>query len=83
MEPTISDGRLALFDVNSQSLVDGWIYVLRGPDGLRIKRVRLRMDGSVALVSDNKEKYDPEYLTREQAEHVHVLGRLFWAERAL
>lgn len=83
MVPTAMDGRLALMDVSRRELVDGKVYVLRAPDGLRAKRIHRRMDGRVVLVSDNREHYEPEVLSQAEAERMTVIGRLFWADRLI
>jgi phage repressor protein C with HTH and peptisase S24 domain len=83
MEPTIMDRSCVLVDVTKRDLVDGRIYSLRAPEGLRIKRVQRQMDGSVLLISDNKDRYQAERLTAEDAERVSVLGRVFWADKLL
>lgn len=83
MEPTIANGMLVLIDVSFQELQDGRVYALRGLDGLRLKRVQRQLDGSVAIMSDNRDKYLPERLSREEAQAVEVAGRAFWTEKLL
>lgn len=83
MEPTIANGMLVLIDVSFQELQDGRVYALRGLDGLRLKRVQRQLDGSVAIMSDNRDKYLPERLSREEAQTVEVAGRAFWTEKLL
>jgi phage repressor protein C with HTH and peptisase S24 domain len=83
MEPTISDGGLVLVNTAREPIVDGLIYALRAPDGLRLKRIQRQMDGGILLVSDNKELFPPERLGPADAEGVKLLGRVFWAEKLL
>lgn len=83
MMPTVADGRIGLMDISKRDLVDGKVYVLRAPDGLRVKRIHRRMDGRVVLVSDNKEHHAPETLSPADAERMRVLGRLFWADQII
>jgi phage repressor protein C with HTH and peptisase S24 domain len=83
MEPTISDNALVLVNTAKQPLVDGHIYALRAPEGLRIKRIQRHMDGAVLLISDNREMFEPERLAPDEAEQVRVLGRVFWTEKLL
>jgi phage repressor protein C with HTH and peptisase S24 domain len=83
MEPTISDNALVLVNTAKQPLVDGHIYALRAPDGLRIKRVQRQMDGGILLISDNREMFQPERLAPDEAEQVRVLGRVFWTEKLI
>jgi len=83
MEPTVPDGMLVLINTAFSDLEDGRIYAIRSLDGLRLKRVQRQVDGSVVLISDNRDKYLPETLSREEAETVEVAGRAFWTERFL
>ncbi len=83
MEPTISDGALVLVNIAKERLVDGQVYALRAPDGLRIKRVQRQMDGGLLLISDNRELFEPERLPPHEAEQMSVLGRVFWTEKLL
>jgi phage repressor protein C with HTH and peptisase S24 domain len=83
MEPTIMDKAIVLVDITMRDLVDGRIYSLRAPEGLRVKRVQRKMDGSVLLISDNRERYQPERLSAEEAEQISVLGRVFWVDKLL
>ena len=81
MVPTIPDDRIGLMDISKRELLDSLVYVFRAPDGLRVKRVRRTIDGRVMLVSDNKDQYDPEEFTTEEAERVITIGQIFWADR--
>jgi phage repressor protein C with HTH and peptisase S24 domain len=83
MEPTISDGALVLVNIAKERLVDGQVYALRAPDGLRIKRLQRQMDGGLLLISDNRDLFEPERLPPHEAEQISVLGRVFWTERLL
>lgn len=83
MEPTVPDGMLVLINTAVSDLQDGRIYAIRAPDGLRLKRIQRQIDGSVMLISDNRDKYLPETLSREEAETIEVAGRAFWTERLL
>jgi phage repressor protein C with HTH and peptisase S24 domain len=83
MEPTIMDRACVLVDTAKRDLVDGRIYSLRAPEGLRVKRIQRQMDGSVLLISDNRDRYQPERLSAEEAERISVLGRVFWADKLL
>jgi phage repressor protein C with HTH and peptisase S24 domain len=83
MEPTIMDRACVLVDITKRDLVDGRIYSLRAPEGLRVKRIQRQMDGSVLLISDNRDRYQPERLTADEAERISVLGRVFWADKLL
>ncbi len=83
MEPTVPDGMLVLINTAVSDLQDGRIYAIRAPDGLRLKRIQRQIDGSVMLISDNRDKYLPETLSRDDAAMIEVAGRAFWTERLL
>lgn len=76
MTPRIHDGDTLMIDTDQNALRDGGIFALRVGDELRVKRV-YRRTMSVILHSDN-EKYPEEELSLEQAEHLHVIGRVVW-----
>ena len=81
MEPTIQDGAVVLIDRAEQALSEGRIFAFRTPDGLRLKRFQLGMDGAAMLVSDNKALYIPERIERSQIDQMDVAGRVFWTGR--
>lgn len=83
MEGTIADGALVLVNEAARELTDGRVYALRAADGLRLKRVQRAMDGSVMLISDNRERYPVERLSADEAAEIDVVGRVFWTERLL
>lgn len=83
MWPTIGDGQLVLIDTGVTDLHDGRIYAISAPDGLRLKRIQRQMDGSVVLISDNKELYQPEPVPKHEAMNIRVVGRAFWTEKLL
>lgn len=83
MEPTIPDGRLVLVDLADRDVSRPRVFVLRTPDGLRLKRVQRLVDGSLRLLSDNKDLYPPELVSGTDINTIKVIGRAFWTERLL
>jgi phage repressor protein C with HTH and peptisase S24 domain len=77
MEPTLSDGDLALVHLAEQRLKDGAAYVIEVGGELRVKRIARRLDGSVLVKSDNP-RYGDEEVSEEAAEHLRVLGQVIW-----
>ena len=77
MEPTIHDGDLLLIDTSATRLLSDAIYALAFRDVLQVKRLQLRRDGSVRIVSDNA-KYDAELLSAGEAESLRIVGRVRW-----
>jgi phage repressor protein C with HTH and peptisase S24 domain len=83
MWPTINDGALCAVNSNDQQLSDGRIYALNVEEQTRLKRVQVSFDGGITLISDNRELYPSERLSREDREGLRVAGRVFWTERVL
>lgn len=74
MEPRIHDGDMLLIDTARRVPVDGKIYAIRIGEELRVKRI-YRRTVSVLLHSDNP-AYPDEELSLQQAEGLHVIGRV-------
>ncbi len=72
MEPTLSDGSIVFIDRNQCNPRKDGVFVASTNNGLFIKRVRLRVDGMIELISDNP-LYAPEILTLEQ---VDIVGKV-------
>lgn len=80
MSPRIENGDTVLIDVRDQGVVSGRIYLLDHPDGLRIKRLRREIDGSLVIASDSADKarYPDERITAATAAHLRIIGRVVW-----
>lgn len=78
MNPTFADGDILLVDRGVQDLKVDAVYVLSYRGELYIKRVQRRLDGTVAMMSDNK-LYEPYVISGEDRENLQVLGRVLWA----
>lgn len=83
MEPTIQDGAIVLIDRAETTLTEGRIFAFRTPDGLRLKRFQRAIDGTVMLVSDNRELYTAERINLSDLQAFEVAGRAFWTERLI
>jgi len=75
MEPTLNDGDIVFMDKESTNPNKNGVYIVSTPVGLFIKRLQLKSDGTVALVSDNK-SYADEIVN---AEDITVLGKVVGA----
>ena len=82
MEPNLSDGDVVLLDMTTRSVLDGSIYALQLNGGLLVKRIQRRLDGSVAVKSDNP-CYDQEVVSGEMADQLRIVGRVIWVGRRL
>lgn len=75
MEPTLNDGNIVFIDKTLTEISRGGIFVVATPGGLFIKRVQLKADGMVDLISDN-DAYLAESL---RAEDIKVVGKIVGA----
>jgi phage repressor protein C with HTH and peptisase S24 domain len=82
MEPTIHNGNSILVDLSDTQLKDGSIYVLRFGQELYAKRLQKRFDGSVCLISDNKE-YDEQIVKEDELEQLAIIGKVVWIGKDL
>jgi len=82
MEPTINNGNSILVDTSTKALSDGSIYAIRLGDQLYAKRLQKRFDGSVELISDNKE-YNSQIVPKEELEQLDIIGKVVWIGKDL
>lgn len=75
MEPTLSDKEIILFDKDNRDVKNGGIFIVSTNAGLFVKRVALKTDGSLELISDNK-SYNSEHVELEEMESLNLLGRV-------
>jgi len=73
MEPTIKDGSIIFIDREDKSIQNGGIFVISTPAGVFVKRINLRSDGKIELISDNR-LYPSEII--EQAEIIGKVVRI-------
>lgn len=83
MYPTIADGQWTLIDRGDTDLVEGKVYGFRTEDGFRAKRFQRAIDGAPMLVSDNRELYAPEKLSKAYLQRLLVAGRIFLVPRMI
>lgn len=77
MHPTISDGDVMLVDMAENHVRGSAIYVLLAGNDAVVKRVELRLDGSLLVKSDNP-AYEPIILPRDDADELRVIGKVVW-----
>lgn len=82
MEPTLRAGDLLLIDRGGEGVKQDAIYAFATNGELRVKRMQLKIDGSVVVKSDNQQ-YEPETLTSDQAAALHIVGRVVWSGRRM
>lgn len=76
-EPDVKDRDMILIDTAVERIVDDAFYVIGREGGRLLKMVERRVDGGIALRSRNPDWKD-EILTLEEAERLHIFGRMRW-----
>jgi len=76
MQPTLQHGDQVLVDTACNRFVDDAVYAIRQGDVLRIKRIRLKLDGSIEIRSDNSHNFSTEMYSKEEAAAFNVFGKI-------
>ena len=82
MEPTLRAGDLLLVDRSSEGVTQDAIYAFATNGELRVKRMQLKIDGSVVIKSDNLQ-YEAETLLVDQVGSLRIIGRVVWSGRRM
>ena len=77
MLPGIQDGDMLLVDAAENRFRSFGVYVLEIAGERLVKRVQPKLDGSLALISDNA-AYETEHIPPAQASDIRVVGRVLW-----
>ena len=77
MQPTISDGDVMLVDVSEDRVRGSAIYIVGAGNEAVVKRVELRLDGSLLVKSDNP-SYETIILPRDDADELRVICKVVW-----
>lgn len=80
MEPTIKDGDAVMLDVGRTHLYDGNIYALRLDGTVMIKRLSVRPNDQVKIISDNSLEHESYIAERK---NIHIIGQVVWYARSL
>ncbi len=75
MEPTVKHDDVVMLDTTKTSLDYDGLFVLRWGDALHVKRVGRASNGSVRIISDNKDIYPPIEMPRTD---ITVVGKVIW-----
>lgn len=78
MEPLLHDGDTVMIDHGRNSLEGEAIYVIRLDDHLYAKRLQRQFDGSVEIISQNKE-YRSMMVPKERLAELEIIGRVVWS----
>ena len=82
MEPTLSAGDDLIVDTAVKRIRAEALYVLILDGEVVVKRAQRRINGSILITSDN-ERYPPEEVTPDEADKLHVAGRVVWFGRSI
>lgn len=75
MGNTITDNDSLLVDTDSRTPIDGHIYVVKLGDELYAKRIQKSFDGSLVMISDNKE-YRAITVPKEKLSQLCIVGKV-------
>lgn len=78
MEGLLSDGDTVMIDHGRNTLEGEAVYVIRLDDHLYAKRLQRQFDGSVEIISQNKE-YRPMVVPKDRLGELEIIGRVVWA----
>ncbi|MGA3803724.1 S24 family peptidase [Ralstonia nicotianae] len=77
MEPRLFDDDTVVVDKADQRIpASGGVFALVYAGEMLVKNLFRMPDGSLRVVSDNKEKHEPFVVPPEQLEHINIVGRV-------
>lgn len=76
MKPTLQHGDQVLIDTACHTFIDDGIYAIQQGDYLRVKRIKLRLDGSIEVKSDNNHQFNSEVYKPDEAAEFVIVGRV-------
>lgn len=82
MEPSLHNSDLILIDLRACELSVNGIYTIQHRGHLLVKRIQVKLDGTVIIKSDNP-AYEPEVLGPDEAGGLVVVGRVVWFGRGM
>jgi phage repressor protein C with HTH and peptisase S24 domain len=82
MSPTIESGDLLLLDTRNGGAKSEGIYVINLAGALLVKRLRIKLSGSVEVMSDNP-KYSSETISGSELDRLLLVGRVVWHGRKI
>lgn len=75
MKGTIESGEILFVDTAVNYYDGEGIYVIHTPNGRRAKRLQMLQNGSLKIISDNKQ-YESETISGAELEQLHIFGKL-------
>lgn len=78
MTGLLEDGDTVMIDQRRSTLEGEGVYVVLVDDHLYAKRLQRQFDGSVLIISHNKE-YQPMTVPKDRLGELQIIGRVVWA----
>ncbi|MDH0085297.1 LexA family transcriptional regulator [Stutzerimonas stutzeri] len=79
MEPVLPDGSTVAIDTTVTAIVDGKMYAINHEGQLRVKLLYRLPGNGLRLRSYNTEEHpDERYDAKYVAEHIRIIGKVFW-----
>lgn len=76
MYNTIADGDMVLVDTSKLDYANGGVFLFTKNNDWFIKRLRLRMNGDLEIISDNKKYGEPEIVKPTDDIEINIIGRV-------
>ena len=77
MEPTIRDGDVLIVDTSVTDVENSRVYIVDVNSKLLVKRIQLRLDGSLTIKSDNP-RYEPETILPSDQSPIRIVGQVIY-----
>jgi phage repressor protein C with HTH and peptisase S24 domain len=78
MHPTIKDGDIMLVDLSENTVRGPAVYAVVAGEAAIVKRIELKIDGSLLVKSDNP-AYEPIELKGPAISDLRVIGKVVWS----
>lgn len=82
MDPTIRNGDTLLIDTSINEIRDNGIYIVVVNGMTMVKRIHLKLNRSITLISDNP-NYPSEEIIFDDTHQLHIAGRVMWFGRGI
>jgi len=85
MQPRIYDNDYLIIDTSQREIQSGKIYAIRVNDELRVKRLIMKVNGNLMVISDNpyKKEFPDEELSPPEQRGMNIIGRIVWVGGAV
>ncbi|QVL45300.1 MAG: helix-turn-helix transcriptional regulator [Methylophilaceae bacterium] len=76
MSPTLNHGDQVILDTSCNKFIDDAIYAIQQGVSLRIKRIKLHLNGSIEVKSDNNHGFSAEKYTAGEAKNLNIVCKV-------